>query len=202
MPKIARRNSALFLVAVGLIVMVFLLWLEFRTATPASYYTRCGPNYRVILLCLCAVAALACGTASIALFYSARSRTKGHPLNGITYSYAAFAGSVCVLALSPFFNLRNAPCSLTPALYGLVAASAAFTAWHTLRRLPVLLQVPEFSFDVIRASELRLRKLKESPETITAEENAEFAPILEELMQGYKQNEAILASIRRSTEGV
>jgi hypothetical protein len=145
MIRTARRNSIVVLVALCVPLLIFAVMRG--RETNASYVSRCGPDYRLFLLCCCAAAAIACAAAAAGLVYSARKRARGHPLNGITYTWAGFAASVGILALSPFLNLRSAPCVVTPILYSLVAGGASLAAIHTVRRMPELTRVPNFEIE-------------------------------------------------------
>lgn len=151
----------------------------------ASYFSRCGPDYRLFLLCCCAAALIACSAATMALVYSARTRERGHPINGVTYSWAAFSGSVAVLASSPFLNLRFAPCFVTPALYSLVATTASLAALHTIWRLPELKRVPVFTLSEIAG--------------IAEKEEIDLEPYFEEMLNTIK---AEVAGMRADREGM
>lgn len=152
--------------------MPLLLFLFLRGHdNPASYSSRCGPDYRLFLICCCAAAAIASFTASAGLIYTARKRAKGHPLNGVTYSWAGFAAAVGVLALSQFLNLRGSPCVVAPILYSLVAGAASVAAIHTTRRTPELARVPNFKIEqMAREIEGELFRLEHVPGAPSPEE--------------------------------
>lgn len=190
MPKTARRNSVLLFAALCVphLLFVFLHGVLDGRPAPVSYYTRCGGDYTLWLLCCCAVSGMGCLAAAAVLVYSARQRAKGHPLNGITYSWAGFAASVGLLSCAAFFNMAHAPCWVVPLLYSAVATAAGWVSVHTMRRSPTLIRVPNFEIDhLIRAGEERLQRLQEAPGGMTPEEDHQFAPLLAEILENLKQ---------------
>lgn len=184
MPKTARRNS-LFLF--GLLLIPHTVALFFRGSLNdlpirPSFQARCGGDaFLWLLACSTAVSLAFLATAGQLLFTIAK-RPKGHPLNGISRSYALRDTTLAAAFLAPWLNLQSAPCWLTPVFYSLVTVACGIVALHTTRRVPDLIRVPDFELQrLVRAGETHLARTEQAEAKPTTAEL-----LLKEILENLK----------------
>lgn len=213
MPKTARKISILIVAAILAVFIPFLIYrhaLDGYAPKPGpGYIARCGGSYVMWMLACAASASLASFIHGANLIYTEYTREKGHTMNGLTLSHAV-ASIACGLAFSlVFWNLRNAPCFVTPLFYGIVVVALANRAVHTMRMTPTLRAMPNYKVEEltanIQAGEERIKQLQDSGGQLTPEENLQFSKKLEEIvgqLREFRATAATMGNAARQSEGL